>query len=56
MATTVAKNTFSAMVKLSDVIEESTSEITDYGLVSHRMTLSHYKIAASNASVHLPDS
>ena len=36
--TTVAKDMMSAMVKLTEEIEKSTSDVIDYGMVSHFMT------------------
>ena len=44
METTVAKDMMSAMVKLTEEIEESTSHVIDYGMVSHFMTRPHDKL------------
>ena len=44
MRTDVVKDAMSKMAKLATEIEESSSDVIDYGLVSHPMTCPHDKL------------
>ena len=44
LLTVVAKDTMSAMKKFAEKIEESSSDVIGYGMVSHPMTIFREKV------------